>query len=80
VIAPALPQGDPVNQKKAMLQLRIVAAVLRQARDRGQLGPELRERAAVLVETTVRQVEPAAEHDDEWVALVESVRTLVARD
>jgi hypothetical protein len=69
-----------VNQKKAIMQLRIVAAVLRQARDRGQLDAELRERAAALVKRTVRDVEPAAAHDDDWVALLESVRALVTGD
>ena len=69
-----------MNQKKAMLQLQIVAAVLRQARDRGQLGVELRQRAAALVESTARGIEPGAENDHEWVAVLKSVRALLAAD
>jgi hypothetical protein len=65
-----------------MLQLRIVQAVLHQSRQQGLLNPELRQRAADLVEKTAVEIEPeaASKTDADWLALLESVRGSVAED
>jgi hypothetical protein len=64
-----------VDQKRAMLQLALVRAVLQGARRRGTLSPQMRQRASEIVETTAIAIEP--ETDAEWARLLAAVRAEV---
>ena len=69
-----------MNRKQATWQLQIVQAVLRRSREQGVDSPELRQRAAELVEWTSEQVDPDVAADEEWLALLQSVRESVEED
>ncbi|HET6745278.1 MAG TPA: hypothetical protein VFH90_05430 [Candidatus Limnocylindria bacterium] len=52
-----------MDRKRAKLQLSLVRAVVRGARMRGSLSPELRQRAAEIVEHTAIDIRPEADGD-----------------
>jgi hypothetical protein len=61
-----------VDRNRARLQLALVRAVVRGARKQGNLSPELRLRAAEIVESTAIGIEP--ETDDELASLLVEVK------
>jgi hypothetical protein len=73
-----LPPGDPTNQKRATWQLLLVRAVLRRAREVGQVDPDLRARSRRIVEDTAILIE--ADETPELVELLEAARADVEAD
>jgi len=76
-VTPVDRAGDLMNRKQAIWQLQIVQAVVRRSREQGVDSPELRQRAAELVEWTAEQVDTDVAADQEWLALLRSVRALM---
>ena len=69
-----------MERRKALLQLRIVQSVLRREREGGGVSLALRQRAADVVQMATHQVHPAILEDEEWAAVLESIRSLMADD
>jgi hypothetical protein len=67
-----------VDRNRARLQLALVRAVVRGARERGDLSTELRQRATEIVEHTAIEVQP--ESDEELAELLAAVKAELAAD
>lgn len=67
-----------MDRNRAMLQLALVRAVVRGARQQGSLSPELRQRATEIVADTAIAIQPEA--DEELLELVAAVTAELAAD
>jgi hypothetical protein len=67
-----------MNRRQAILQLKLVRAVIRRARELGGVHPDVRRRAQEIVGQTALEIEP--EVNGEWAALLEDTRADVERD
>ena len=67
-----------MDRNRARLQLALVRAVVRGARKKGNLSPELMQRAAEIVEHTAIDIRP--EVDEELASLLAAVKAELATD
>ena len=67
-----------MERNRAKLQLALVRAVVRGARKRGNLSPELRQRATEIVDHTAFDIRPEA--DEELANLLAAVKAELAAD
>ena len=67
-----------MNRRQAIWQLKLVRAVIRRAREGGSLHPEIRRRAAEIVEQTAIEIEP--DENGEWAQLLAAARADVTRE